>query len=502
MRNQLKLGAAFVQIPMGTEADHEGVVDLINRQAVYFLGAKGLDVQRKEIPEEYVEECEKYRTELIERVADLDDEIAEMFMAEEEPTPQQLQAAIRRQTIQQKFVPVFMGSAYKNKGVQLLLDGVNDYLPAPLEVRNIALDIANNEEEVELKCDPDAPLVALAFKLEESKFGQLTYVRIYQGTLKKGMMLFNAKTGKKVKLPRLVRMHSNEMMDVESASAGDVVALFGMDCASMDTFTDGSSNYSMVSMFVPSPVMSLSVKPKDSQQMTNFGKAMGKFTREDPTLRVEVNDKTGETLISGMGELHLEIYVERMKREYNVECVTGTPSVAFKETITAKSKFDYLHKKQSGGSGQYAKVQGYIEPLEDELVAKGVEFEFDNQVIGMNIPPEYISSCEKGARAACLKGAVAGYPLVGLRVVITDGAAHAVDSNDLSFQLAMQYGIRQAVKNGAKPQVLQPVMNMEVEAPGEFQGVIVGALNKRGGLILASDVSEDAASVSVSYRMR
>lgn len=495
MRQQLKLGAALVQVPMGLEADHEGVVDIINREAVYFLGEKGLNVQRKPVPEEYVEQCEKYRTELIERIADLDDEIAELFMAEEEPTPKQLKDAIRRQTIARKFVPVFMGSAFKNKGVQLLLDGVNDYLPAPAEVRNVALDVSNEEAEVELKCDAAAPLVALAFKLEESKFGQLTYVRIYQGTLKKGSMVLNTKTGKKVKVPRLVRMHSNEMLDVDSAGAGDVVALFGMDCSSMDTFTDGTINYSMVSMFVPNPVMSLSVKPKDSSGIANFGKAMGKFTREDPTLRVDINEKTGETVMSGMGELHLEIYVERMKREYNVECVTGNPAVAYKETITNKATFDYLHKKQSGGSGQYAKVQGYIEPLEEELVAKGVEFEFDNQVVGMNIPTEYIASCEKGARAACLKGVLSGNPLVRVRVVLIDGAAHAVDSNDLSFQLAMQYAIRQAAKNGAKPQVLQPVMSMEVEAPGEFQGSIVGALNKRGGLILASDVNEDGSQV-------
>uniref|UniRef100_A0A7S3MFH5 Elongation factor G, mitochondrial n=1 Tax=Spumella elongata TaxID=89044 RepID=A0A7S3MFH5_9STRA len=497
MRQQLKLGAALVQVPMGLEGEHEGVVDIINREAVYFLGEKGLNIQRKPVPEQYVEQCEKYRAELIERVADIDDEIAELFMAEEEPTPKQLKDAIRRQTIARKFVPVFMGSAFKNKGVQLLLDGVNDYLPAPPEVRNVALDVSNGEAEVELKCDGGAPLVALAFKLEESKFGQLTYVRIYQGTLKKGSMVLNTKTGKKVKVPRLVRMHSNEMLDVDSAGAGDVVALFGMDCSSMDTFTDGTINYSMVSMFVPNPVMSLSVKPKESSGIANFGKAMGKFTREDPTLRVDINEKTGETVMSGMGELHLEIYVERMKREYNVECVTGNPAVAYKETITNKATFDYLHKKQSGGSGQYAKVQGYIEPLEDELIAKGVEFEFDNQVVGMNIPTEYITSCEKGARAACLKGVLSGNPLVRVRVVLIDGAAHAVDSNDLSFQLAMQYAIRQAVKNGAKPQVLQPVMSMEVEAPGEFQGSIVGALNKRGGLILASDVNEDGTQVLI-----
>jgi elongation factor G len=494
MRQQLRLGAAFVQIPIGLEGLHEGVIDIIGRKAVYFLGDKGLDVTRKEIPEDLVEACEEARTELVERLADIDDEIAELFIAEEAPTEEQLKAAIRRQTIAQKFVPVFMGSAFKNKGVQLLLDGVNDYLPSPSELTNRAVQFCGVVAVVSLKCDTTAPLVALAFKLEESRFGQLTYIRVYQGMIKKGMLVFNAKNGKKVKVPRLVRMHANEMMDVDSAGAGDVVALFGMDCSSMDTFTDGTVNYSMVSMFVPNPVMSLSVKPKESAQLANFGKAMGKFTREDPTLRVVVDEKSGETVMSGMGELHLEIYVERMKREYNVECVTGNPSVSYKETITSRSNFDYLHKKQSGGSGQYAKVIGYIEPLEDELIKKGIDFEFDNQVIGTNIPPEFIPSCEKGARAACAKGVVAGFPLTNVRVVITDGQAHTVDSNDLAFQLAMQYGIRQAAKT-ARPQVLQPIMNMEVESPSEFQGVVVGTLNKRSGLIMASDLNDDGSQV-------
>ncbi len=259
-----------------------------------------------------------------------------------------------------------------------MLDGVVAYLPSPPEVRNVALNVNDSEAEVELKCDPDAPLVALAFKLEESRYGQLTYVRVYQGTLRKAMQVINMTTHKKLKVPRLVRMHSNEMEDVDSVSAGDVVAVFGVDCASMDTFTDGSVNYSMVSMFVPKPVMSLAVRPKDSQMASNFSKAIGKFTREDPTLRISIDDKTKETIMSGMGVLHLEIYIERLRREYNVDCVTGNPSVSFKETVTAKAPFNYLHKKHSGGSGQFARVIGYIEPLEEELLAKGVEFEFEN----------------------------------------------------------------------------------------------------------------------------
>lgn len=495
MRNELRLGAAFVQIPIGLEEHHEGVIDVIEREAIHFLGDKGEQIQRSLVPDHLVRECEAVRQELVERLAEVDDEIGELFLCEEEPTTEQIKDAIRRQTIAQKFVPVFMGSAFKNKGVQLLLDGVARYLPSPTEVTNIALDLDDDEKSVDLKCDASASLVALAFKLEESKYGQLTYLRVYQGTLKKGMMVFNTKTNKKVKVPRLVKMHSNELVDVDSASAGDVVATFGVECSSMDTFTDGQCKFSMVSMFVPNAVMSLSVKPKNSQLSTNFSKAIGKFTREDPTLRINVTD-AGETIMSGMGELHLEIYVERMKREYGVECVTGNPKVNYKETVSQRSKFLYLHKKQSGGSGQYAKVEGFIEPLEEELLKKGVEFEFENEVVGTNIPPEFLPSCEKGARAACARGVLAGYPLSGVRVVLTDGAAHAVDSNDLSFQLAMRYGITQGVK-AAKPAILEPVMNLEVDAPSEFQGNIIGGLNKRGGLIMSSDLNDDASQVKI-----
>jgi elongation factor G len=302
LRKDLRLAASAVQIPMGLENAHDGVIDLVAREAIFFAGVKGTEVSRKPIPEEYLSQVEDKRRELIERLAEIDDDIAELFIGEEDPTAAQLKQAIRKQTIAQKFVPVFMGSAYKNKGVQPLLDGVNDYLPAPVEVPIVALDIDNGEKEISLHCNPDKPLVALAFKLEESRFGQLTYIRIYQGTLKKGMNVVNVSSGKKVKVPRLVRMHSNEMEDVESVGAGDVVAVFGVECASMDTFTDGTSNVSLVSMFVPKPVMSLSVKPKDSKSLNNFSKALGKFTREDPTLRVSVDEKSNETIISGMGK--------------------------------------------------------------------------------------------------------------------------------------------------------------------------------------------------------
>ena len=497
LRNQLKLPAAAVQIPIGVESAHEGLVDIITREAVYFEGEKGVKITRGAVPSELEKECEAKRKELIERLAEVDDDIAELFISEIDPTVEQIKTAIRKQTVARTFVPVFMGSAYKNKGVQLLLDGVSEYLPSPPEISNVALDQKNEEREVNLACDADKPLVALAFKLEESRFGQLTYIRVYQGTLRKGSIAVNMTTGKKVKVPRLVRMHSNEMQDVESASAGDVVAVFGVECSSMDTFTDGVVQYSMVSMFVPKPVMSIAIKPKENSKAASFSKAVGKFTREDPTLRISVDDKTNETIMSGMGELHLEIYVERMKREYNVECITGSPTVNYKESVSQRGAFNYFHKKQSGGNGQYAKVQGFVEPLDEETLKKGVDFEFENQILGNAIPPEFITSCEKGAKKACAAGVLAGFPLTGVRVVINDGAAHTVDSNDISFQLAMMYGIRMAVQAG-KPQILEPLMNLEVVIPSEFQGSVIGGLNKRGGLIVDTNLNDDGSSVSIN----
>eukprot|EP01039_Chlorochromonas_danica_P004539 gene4537-4977_t len=503
IRNELRLAADFIQVPIGLEGEFKGVIDIISEESVYFLGEKGDKIERfavksdPNVTDAQKERCAELRQHLIERLAEIDEEVGEIFLNDAVPTVEQIRQAIRRQTIACRFVPVCMGSAFKNKGVQLLLDAVNYYLPAPAEKHNTAFNLAKNEEKVDLKCSNEDPLVALAFKLEESRFGQLTYLRVYQGVIKKGMNIINQNSGKRTKVPRIVRMHANEMVEIEQAGAGDVVAVFGVECASMDSFTDGQLQYSLASMFVPNPVMSLSVKPKDMMQINNFSKAVQKFTREDPTLRVVTDAKTGETIMSGMGELHLEIYIERMKREYGVECVTGHPNVNYKETVGAKADFNYLHKKQSGGSGQYAKVIGYVEPIDlEEAMKKNLGFEFENNVIGTNIPPEFIPSCEKGARAACEKGVLAGHSLFGVRVVLTDGQAHVVDSNDLAFQLAMQYGIRQAVK-AAKPAILEPIMNLEVNAPSEFQGTIMGGLNKRNGMIMATDLNDDGSQVRI-----
>ncbi|CAM9913280.1 unnamed protein product, partial [Discosporangium mesarthrocarpum] len=404
IRKQLKLNTAAVQLPIGLEGNHTGVVDVIRGVAYTFGGVKGEIVEEIPVPHDMQGAATQARAELVETLADVDNEIGELFLMEEEVDDDTLKAAVRRATIDLRFVPVFMGSAYKNKGVQLLLDGVVDYLPNPTEIPNYALDTAHEEAKVEVECRADAPTLALAFKLEEGKYGQLTYMRVYQGVIAKGQTLQNLNSGKRMKVPRLVRMHSEEMEEVERVEAGDVVAMFGVDCSSMDTFTDGSTQLAMTSMFVPEPVMSLAIHPKKGKKgadfTDNFGKALARFTKEDPTLRIHTDKESKQTIISGMGELHLDVYVERLRREYGVECEVGQPQVNYRETITRKTSFNYLHKKQTGGSGQFARVMGYVEPIPEDAKDKNGEklnFEFDNRVVGMSIPPEFITSCEKGA---------------------------------------------------------------------------------------------------------
>ncbi|KAL7437024.1 hypothetical protein ACHAXH_006970 [Discostella pseudostelligera] len=501
LRNQLKLNAAAVQLPLGLEDKHSGVIDLIELKSYTFEGDKGETVVEGEVPSNMMELVHEKRTELLERLADVDEEIGELFLMEEEPTPQQFKEAIRRRTVSCQFVPVFMGSAFKNKGVQKLLDGVVDYLPEPREKANYALNRAKNEEPVEVQCHKDAPLLALAFKLEETQFGQLTYMRIYQGMLKKGNAIVNVNDGKKIKLARIVRMHSDEMQEIDEAHAGDVVAMFGIDCRSMDTFSDGNMDLAMSSMFVPEPVMSLAVKPRETKMQNNFAKALRKFTKEDPTLRVKVDSETKETVLSGMGELHLEVYLERMKREYNVECVSGQPNVNYKETIGTKKVFDWLHKKQTGGAGQYAKVIGYIEPMtEEEIKEHGKPNEFKNKCIGTNIPPEYYPSCEKGMNDAMTEGALVGCEVEGLRVVLQDGASHAVDSSDMAFRICMANAIRDTMKK-ANPSVLEPVMTVEIEIPSEFQGAVMASLSRRMGLIQNSEMNDDGSGLKIECQV-
>jgi elongation factor G len=348
---------------------------------------------------------------------------------------------------------------------------------------NKALDQKNNEQVIELKSEPGLPFVGLAFKLEDGRYGQLTYMRIYQGTLNKGDFIFNINAGnKKVKVPRVVRMHADEMHDVEAAFAGDIVALFGVECSSGDNFTNGDVQYTMTSMHVPDAVISLSVKPKNRDGQVNFSKALNRFSKEDPTFRVSRDEESGDTLISGMGELHLEIYTERMKREYGVEVEVGQPQVAYRETITRRAEYEYTHKKQTGGAGQFAKVVGHMEPIPAD---QGKNYEFENKVVGGSIPREFIPAVDKGFIEQLRKGMLIGAPVVNVKMTVSDGAYHAVDSSELAFRLAAMAAIRENYKN-AGPVILEPIMKVEVSAPEEFQGSVIGQLNQRRGVILES----------------
>jgi len=490
LRDKLGLNAVPVNLAPALEGDFDGVIDIIERKLVKFEGDNGEKVEKSAVPDKFQDEVEEMRGALIEALADVDDEMGEMFLMEEEPTEDDIKAAIRRATIDLKFVPVLLGTALKNQGIQTLLDAVMAYLPAPDEVNNFALDQKNEEEEVLLSSNSDEPLVALAFKLEEGRFGQLTYMRVYQGNLAKGDVVYNQSSGKKIKVPRLVRMHSNDMHDIPSVGAGDIVALFGVDCASGDTFTDGKLPYTMTSMHVPTPVISLAVKPTGKGADVNFSKALNRFMREDPTFRVHVDPDSNETIISGMGELHLEVYCERMKREYKCEVEVGQPQVNYLESITKKAEFSYLHKKQSGGQGQFGKVEGWIEPV--DLKQQGNDFE--NQTVGGSIPPNFIPACKKGFDEAAQDGFLIGHKVVDCRMVVNDGASHAVDSSELAFSLATRGAFRQAYQN-ASPQVLEPVMNLEVASPVEFQGTVIGQVNRRKGVINETEAEGEYVTI-------
>jgi elongation factor G len=490
INSKLRISAAAVQVPIGAEDEFEGVVDLIRMKAIYNEGSKGeIIIEKDEIPEKVRAVAEERRKMLIETLADVDDEIAELFLDEKEPTVEQLKAAIRRATIALKFTPVFMGSALADKAIQPMLDGVCDYLPNPSEVTNLALDQKRKEASVQLVPYSSLPFVGLAFKLEESNFGQLTYIRVYQGSLRKGSNIFNARSNKKVKVPRIVRMHSNEMEEVSEIGAGEICAVFGVECASGDTFTDGQLAYSMTSMFVPEPVISLSIKPKNNKDSANFSKAMARFQREDPTFRVSYDIESEQTIISGMGELHLDIYVERMRREYRVDCETGPPQVAYRETISKRVEFDHLLKKQTGGPGDFARVVGWMEPTGTLEENKFVE-----QIVGGSISEKFLFACEKGFHLACEKGPLIGHKVLGTKMVINDGATHMTDSSEMSFKNATQQAFRKAFME-SNPVVLEPLMKTVVTAPTEFQGDVIGLLNKRNATINDTDTGVDEFTV-------
>jgi elongation factor G len=489
LRDKLKLNAVLMQLPIGLEADFRGIIDLVSMKALRFEGDNGEHIVEEEIPAELSKEADAAREQMLDAVSMFSDELTEAVL-EEKVTEELIRDAVRKGVLSLQLCPVFLGSAYKNKGVQPLLDAVNAYLPSPEDVENTAVDLANEEQPIVLSSDPNKPLVALAFKLEDGRYGQLTYVRVYQGMLSRGQSITNARTKKRLKVGRLVRMHANEMEEIESSAGGDIVALFGVDCASGDTFTDGSIDVAMSSMFVPDPVISLSIKPKDSKSQANFSKALGRFVREDPTFRAGVDPESGETVISGMGELHLDVYVERMRREYQVEVETGAPQVAYRETISQRADYLYVHKKQTGGSGQYGKIGGYVEPITDG----SKDFEFVDEVRGGAVPNEFIPSVEKGFRSMIGKGRLIGFPVIGLRVVLNDGAAHSVDSSDNAFQAAARGAFREVYPR-ARPIILEPLMKLGVEGPVEFQGSVLKTILQRRGTVIGTTEAEGFCQV-------
>ena len=486
LKEKLGHNACMVTLPIGLEDKLQGLVDLVKMRAFYFHGDNGEDIREADIPADMADDAASYREVLLDKVSMFSDELTEQIL-EENVQEATLNAAIRDATISLKLVPVFCGSAYKNKGVQILLNGVIKYLPAPTDVTNEGMDLDKNEEKLVVPSDPKGPLLMLAFKLEDGRYGQLTYLRVYQGTVRKGDTIINARGGQKIKVGRLVRMHSNEMEDIEDASCGDIIAIFGVDCFSGDTFHDGSLNVAMSSIHVPAAVIDLTIKPKTQAGTANLSKALRRFSKEDPTFRVSSDPETGDTIISGMGELHLDVYVERMKREYACEVVTSPPRVAYREAISQRADFNYTHKKQTGGSGQFGRVAGWIEPSE-------TPYEFVDDIVGGSIPREYISSCDKGFKKCLDKGELIGAHIVGIRCGINDGGFHAVDSSDIAFQLAAIGGFKEAYFK-AKPVALEPIMKVAIEGPAEFHGSMVGTLMQRRGIIIGTTEADGFSQI-------
>ncbi len=489
--SKLGLNTVPLQIQIGSESNFEGVVDLINMEAVYFDGPKGETVRREPIPAELQDAAVEGRQTMLEALSMVSDEIMGLLLEEQEVPLELIHSALRQGTVANKICPVLMGSAYKNKAVQCLLDAVASYLPSPLDRRVLAKDNNDHMAEVPLSTDPTDPLVGMAFKLVEEPFGQVTYMRIYQGTLEKGKFYYNSRMRKKGRISRILRVHADEKEDIDSATAGDIVAVMGIEPATGDTYCDESINLSLESIFAPEPVIDLAISPTKRADQDKLGKALSRFMREDPTFRVHQDKETSETIISGMGELHLEIYVERIKREYKVECQVGMPKVSYREAPTKHTEYNYKHRKQTGGSGQYAHVVGFMEPLPDDAPEP---FVFENKVTGGRIPNEFIPSVEKGFRDSLYKGPLAGFEVLGVKMVLQDGSYHDVDSSDMAFQICARDCFRETFRK-AEPVLLEPIMKVEVETPTEFQGPVTGNVSSRRGVILGTESREGFAVI-------
>ena len=490
-REKLNLNVVPIQINMGVADEFAGVIDLIAMEAITFEGSDGEGVRRGPIPAEYVDSAARAREEMLDAICMFDDEMMELLLDEQPIEQDMIRRTIREATINRDIVPLMMGAAFKNKGIQPLMDAVCDFLPSPLDRSNFALDHDNEGTEVPLSSDPDAPLVSMVFKIADESFGQLSYLRVYQGRIVKGGQYRNARTNKKQRVGRLVRMHANDREDIVDAGPGDIVALLAVDCASGDTICGDGVNYSLESIFVADPVISLSITPASSVDQERMAKALSRFIKEDPTFRVSTDAETGQTVIAGMGELHLDVYVERMKREFRAAVTVGIPNVSYREAPTVEAKFNYRHKKQTGGSGQYAHVVGRLIPLPRDGAAN---YEFEDNIKSGRIPTEYITAVNKGFKAAMKKGPLAGYEIVGCKMCLDDGSAHSVDSSEMAFRTAGRDAFVEAFRK-SKPCLLEPIMGVELEIPLEFQGAIVGDLNSRRGIILGTEARDNYAVV-------
>jgi elongation factor G len=483
LRDKLGCDAIPMQIPIGKEDKLEGVIDLVSMKAAYFDGDNGETVREENIPDALAKAAAEGRHAMLEALAMYSDTLMEKLLSEQPVSEDEIHAVVKAAVQSQSITPVFCGSAYKNKGVQKLLDAVVRYLPSPLERKVIAKKWDNPDEAFDLTPDPKKPLVAMAFKIVDDPYGQLTFMRIYQGTITKGEAYINQRTSQKQRFSRIVKMHADKREEIDSGEAGDIVAVMGVDAASGDTYAADNKYCTLENMFVPEPVIKMSITPTNRDGLDKLGKALQRFSREDPTFRVATDEETGETLIAGMGELHLDIYVERIKREFKVEVEVGAPKVSYREAPTKATNYDYKHKKQTGGSGQYAHIIGALEPLPEESTEN---FIFDDAVVGGRVPREYIPSVEKGFRSVLSKGPIAGFPIVGVKASLVDGSYHDVDSSDMAFQICARAGFREAFLN-TKPVLLEPIMKMEVEVPSDFQGPVTGELNKRRGLIVSTE---------------
>ncbi|QDV42076.1 Elongation factor G [Stieleria neptunia] len=483
LRDKLGAEAFLMQYPIGAEDKFEGVVDLIEMKSYRFSGDEGQNVDVGEVPADLLEKCQAQRIHMLEQLSMYNDEMMELLLSEEE-VPLEMIYKVTRDAVLGGATPVYMGSAFKNKGVQPLLDAVNRYLPSPLDREIRGVDPKDETKKIELKPDPDAPFVGMAFKIVDDEFGQLTFMRIYQGTIEKAGTYVNQRTGRKERFSQIVRMHSDKREKVDSACAGDIVAVTGIDSASGDTYGIERDQCTLESMFVPDPVIKIAVMPKNRSDGDKMSKALQRFRKEDPTFRVMTDEETNEILISGMGELHLEVYIERIRREYDVEIEVGAPKVSYRESPTRAIEFNYKHKKQTGGSGQYAHIVGKLSPLDS---ISEDSFEFEDHVVGGRIPKQYIPAIEKGFRDILGKGPLAEYPVVGTKIDLDDGSFHEVDSSEKAFYTAAQGCFREYFKQAA-PKLLEPIMKIEIECPEDFQGTVVGDVIRRRGIMNSNDI--------------